>query len=157
MDNPEIQNTTPSSNNMILRLVLFAGIGLICMLSLAKCIGVQKEQTEAQAVASRLGVAPNWNAIRDHVYCKILVTGRPRYLIETDLERVGELKRNERKEYDKGRIFEARYDFQNQYINARLKEIRALYDPQDVLTERWQISWEGWEGLDTHEVSIPCE
>lgn len=81
------------------------------------------DEQEMNTLTGRLGFGEDWESVRQHVYCDILVKGKPRQQVESELLQVdGYLRRVYGVESD------VTYVFYNMIVDYRVGMPRVQYD-----------------------------
>lgn len=82
-----------------------------------------------EKISSQLNISPEGDAIRDYVYCNLLVIGDTQPQVETKLRLIGDFSIY-------GNYFVKKYRFNNSDFNFLIKELHLTYDRNWRLQEK---------------------
>ena len=114
---------------------------MICLSSCANPSAIRDEQdrSELTALAARLHVAEDWNAVRTFVHCHILAVGKTQAQAESELRVVDEYA----KLSDKSAPSVMEYRFQEKPIQDHLNRILVAYDSTGRITKLQEFIYIG--------------
>jgi hypothetical protein len=100
----------------------------------------------AYVLGKRLGVEPEWDSIRQKIYCEILVIGKPWEQIQSELTQVDF--------YGSKKVdLENRYNiyFDSMFVSASVGDLALYFDEKDNLV--YKGIWVGAGGF----LELPCQ
>lgn len=97
-------------------------------------------------VSSRVGTSMTWNAVRYHVYCRVLANGRGRSEAESDLKNVGAF-------HSDGDPSDNAYVFEDAFLASELSRINVRFVSNRIIG-KYIVGDKGFG--DTYRKNIDC-
>ena len=134
--------------NIVAILVCFLVCSTVCLFTGIVIGRIWQYETDKQnvaiLVALRLGVDSDWESIRTHVFCKVLVIGATRKSIEDSLSKIGIYTQTKNSTYPYVII-----SFDDPFISAELSDLRLWFDEKETLRGKFR-------GTNFNQTPIEC-
>lgn len=114
-------------------------------IALALCVGLNKYQIDkskverlkelerTEEISQKLDVAPSWEAIVEHLDCDILVRGKAKQDVLTELQFIGDIDWRE-----PGYSGDVTVFFNEDFIHAEIGEVALFFDENKQLSRKYR-------------------